>query len=215
MSLSSGGWYKLGWMWSMKASISAAVTSSGASTGCKAVDRTAGRLRQDWRVADDEPKQKGLHDGKPGCILAPGRRSCASARQSYAWERRSNWNSPRRELQPEPALLASSETIPTRAQMRMQRWPGKRSYCHTIGRGCGGPQHRQAWEELSTELDHNARALALHFVDDQCKDLPPERRAASARFVELLLTTGLELLCSVASKLHSLEVEQCWAWCAR
>ena len=37
------------------------------------------------------------------------------------------------ELQPEPALLASSETIPTRAQMRMQRWPGKRSYCHTIG----------------------------------------------------------------------------------
>ena len=119
------------------------------------------------------------------------------------------------ELQPEPALLASSETIPTRAQMRMQRWPGKRSYCHTIGKGCGGPQHRQAWEELSTELDHNARALALHFVDDQCKDLPPERRAASARFVELLLTTGLELLCSVASKLHSLEVEQCWAWCAR
>ena len=95
------------------------------------------------------------------------------------------------------------------------RWPGKRSYCHTIGKGCGGPQHRQAWEELSTELDHNARALALHFVDDQCKDLPPERRAASARFVELLLTTGLELLCSVASKLHSLEVEQCWAWCAR
>ena len=51
-------------MWSIKASISAAVTSSGASTGCKAVDRTAGRLRQDWRVADDEPKQKGL----PGCI---------------------------------------------------------------------------------------------------------------------------------------------------
>ena len=52
----------------MKASISAAVMSSGASTGCKAVVRTAGRLRQDWRVADDEPKQKGLDDGKPGCI---------------------------------------------------------------------------------------------------------------------------------------------------
>ncbi|MCP4920355.1 MAG: hypothetical protein GY913_25930 [Proteobacteria bacterium] len=65
----------------MKASISAAVTSSGASTGCKAVDRTAGRLRQDWRVADDEPKQKGLHDGKPGCILAPGRRSWSSTRR--------------------------------------------------------------------------------------------------------------------------------------
>ena len=30
--------------------------------------RTAGRLRQDWRVAADEPKQKGLDDGKPGCI---------------------------------------------------------------------------------------------------------------------------------------------------
>ena len=43
----------------MKASIS----------GCKAVVRTAaGRLRQDWRVAADEPKQKGLDDGKPGCI---------------------------------------------------------------------------------------------------------------------------------------------------
>ena len=28
----------------------------------------AGRLRQDWRVAADEPKQKGLDDGKPGCI---------------------------------------------------------------------------------------------------------------------------------------------------
>ena len=46
----------------------AAVTSSGASTGCKAVDRMAGRLRQDWRVVADEPKQKGLDDGKPGCI---------------------------------------------------------------------------------------------------------------------------------------------------
>jgi len=65
----------------MKASISAAVTSSGASTGCKAVDRTAGRLRQDWRVADDEPKQKGIDDGKPGCILAPGRRSWSSTRR--------------------------------------------------------------------------------------------------------------------------------------
>ncbi|EOD15255.1 hypothetical protein EMIHUDRAFT_471750, partial [Emiliania huxleyi CCMP1516] len=87
MSLSSGGWYKLGWMWSMKASISAAVTSSGASTGCKAVDRTAGRLRQDWRVADDEPKQKGLHDGKPGCILAPGRRSWKRATEKRGCRR--------------------------------------------------------------------------------------------------------------------------------
>ena len=58
----------------MKASISAAVTSSGASTGCKAVVRTAaGRLRQDWRVAADEPKQKGLDDGKPArCISRRG-----------------------------------------------------------------------------------------------------------------------------------------------
>ena len=56
----------------MKASISAAVTSSGASTGCKAVDRTAGRLRQDWRVADDEPKQKGIDDGKPGHFSRAG-----------------------------------------------------------------------------------------------------------------------------------------------
>ena len=55
----------------MKASISGAVTSSGASTGCKAVVRTAaGRLRQDWRVAADEPKQKGLDDGKPGALAS-------------------------------------------------------------------------------------------------------------------------------------------------
>ena len=117
--------------------------------------------------------------------------------------------------------------------MEMQRCPGQRSYCHKIGQGCGGPQHRQAWEEFRTELDHDdLQAMARHFVEDQCRDLTPERRAASAQFVLLLLTTGLELLRGVAVQLlllttglellrgvavqlHSLEVEQCWAWSAR
>ena len=100
--------------------------------------------------------------------------------------------------------------------MEMQRCPGQRSYCHKIGQGCGGPQHRQAWEEFRTELDHDdLQAMARHFVEDQCRDLTPERRAASAQFVLLLVTTGLELLRGVAVQLHSLEVEQCWAWSAR
>ncbi|EOD06443.1 hypothetical protein EMIHUDRAFT_219364 [Emiliania huxleyi CCMP1516] len=67
----------------VRASISAAVTSSGASTGCKAVVRTAGRLRQDWRVAADEPKQKGLDDGKPAASragTATGGRSSTTSR---------------------------------------------------------------------------------------------------------------------------------------
>jgi len=49
MSPSSGGWYNLDSMWCMKASISGAVTSTGASTGCKAVVRTAGRLARRCR----------------------------------------------------------------------------------------------------------------------------------------------------------------------
>ena len=47
--------------------------------------------------------------------------------------------------------------------------------------------------------DHDdLQAMARHFVEDQCRDLTPERRAASAQFVLLLLTTGLELLRGVA-----------------
>ena len=120
------------------------------------------------------------------------------------------------EVQPEPALLARAAGIPLTSQTEMQRCPGQRSYCHKIGQGCGGPQHRQAWEEFRTELDHDdLQAMARHFVEDQCRDLTPERRAASAQFVLLLVTTGLELLRGVAVQLHSLEVEQCWAWSAR
>ena len=122
------------------------------------------------------------------------------------------------ELRPDAQTLNAASTVPLESALVMQRIPGQPSYCKTIGDALGSedPRTLRAWSDFESLPGAASDAIARGIVDVECRMRTPEVKERAMQFCRLLLQpAGLVLLRSVAAELHALELQKCWAWCAR
>lgn len=122
------------------------------------------------------------------------------------------------ELRPDAQTMNEPSTVPLEYALVMQRIPGQPSYCKTIGDALGkdDPRTLRAWSDFEALPRAAYDAIAAGIVDVECRRRTPEVKERAKHFCQLLLQpAGLVLLRSVAAELHALELQNCWAWCAR